>query len=383
MDNHTSHIAPEFTIKAEQAKIHVYSFPGHLTHILQPLDVGVFQPYAHWHRKAIQLATWRLDIQYTIGSFFRDLPGIREKTFLHTTIQGAFRKSGIWLIKPKNAFELMKKYSVQELELEPEPLELPNPAVLKTPTRATEASNALSQLESKLQAKKGVFSSPSQQAIDSTIRGTKVVLILRELHERELLSLTERVQAQQNARSKGSNRRVLQKGGHITGDEARALIAERKAKHEAIQKKKRTTAYSRAWNRIRKGYRDSGVKARKAEKARINSLKTGNIDPTLSAPIPDLEKLITDAEINLQVREELIGNPLFQEIQFEVYEKALAQKREAKNRVEIEEEEDIELTQLPFATQQDYISLGLENGWESDAPSLNEEFEDEALNFMY
>jgi hypothetical protein len=47
MDNHLSHITPKFTLKAEQANIYVYSFPGHLTHILQPLDVGYFQPYAH------------------------------------------------------------------------------------------------------------------------------------------------------------------------------------------------------------------------------------------------------------------------------------------------------------------------------------------------
>jgi hypothetical protein len=44
IDRHGSYIDPEFTIKAIAHNIHLYPFPRHLTHILQPLDVGVFQP---------------------------------------------------------------------------------------------------------------------------------------------------------------------------------------------------------------------------------------------------------------------------------------------------------------------------------------------------
>jgi hypothetical protein len=47
MDRHGSHMDPEFTIKAIAHNIHPYPFPRHLTHVLQPLDVGVFQPYKH------------------------------------------------------------------------------------------------------------------------------------------------------------------------------------------------------------------------------------------------------------------------------------------------------------------------------------------------
>ena len=47
MDQHRSHMDPDFTIKATAHNIHPYPFPRHLTHILQPLDDGVFQPYKH------------------------------------------------------------------------------------------------------------------------------------------------------------------------------------------------------------------------------------------------------------------------------------------------------------------------------------------------
>jgi len=37
----------DFTIKATASNIHLYPFLSHLTHILQPLNVKVFQPYKH------------------------------------------------------------------------------------------------------------------------------------------------------------------------------------------------------------------------------------------------------------------------------------------------------------------------------------------------
>ena len=169
LDNHTSHVTEDLTIKAEQANIFIFTFPGHLIHILQPLDVGVFQPYAYWHRKAVQFATRNLDIEYSIGSFLRDIPEIREKAFTRTTILGAFRKAGIWPIKQQRAFDLMKKYSAPEPRPEPKASELFNLAVLKTPTKLIEATSALSQLGDRLEARRDLFSSPTNRVINSTI----------------------------------------------------------------------------------------------------------------------------------------------------------------------------------------------------------------------
>jgi len=47
MDQHGSHMDPDFTIKATTSNIHPYPFPSHLTYVLQPLDVKVFQPYKY------------------------------------------------------------------------------------------------------------------------------------------------------------------------------------------------------------------------------------------------------------------------------------------------------------------------------------------------
>jgi len=123
MDQHGSHMHKDLIIKATTNNIHLYPFPGHLTHILQPLDVGVFQPYKHWHKKAVQNAMRNLDVDYNVASFFRDLKDIRENTFKKGTIIGAFRTAGIWPINCKVAISKMKIYAAPERPTSP--LELP------------------------------------------------------------------------------------------------------------------------------------------------------------------------------------------------------------------------------------------------------------------
>lgn len=47
LDSHNSHHTYEFVQLAKQNNIFIYTFPSHLTHILQPLDVEIFQLYKH------------------------------------------------------------------------------------------------------------------------------------------------------------------------------------------------------------------------------------------------------------------------------------------------------------------------------------------------
>ena len=49
-----SYCTPEFIKLANENHIRPLPLIPHLTHCMQPLDVGVFQPYKHWHDKVIQ-----------------------------------------------------------------------------------------------------------------------------------------------------------------------------------------------------------------------------------------------------------------------------------------------------------------------------------------
>jgi len=59
------------------------------------LDVVVFRVYKHYHSKAIDLAIEKLEFEYSIAQFFRDLYDIRAKTLPIETMKSAFKKSGI------------------------------------------------------------------------------------------------------------------------------------------------------------------------------------------------------------------------------------------------------------------------------------------------
>ena len=44
LDSHKSHHYKPFQLKVVEYYIKLFYFPSHLTHILQPLDVGIFRP---------------------------------------------------------------------------------------------------------------------------------------------------------------------------------------------------------------------------------------------------------------------------------------------------------------------------------------------------
>jgi DDE superfamily endonuclease len=66
MNNHGSYETAEFAKLANENHILPYPLIPHLTHCMQPLDVGIFQPYKHWHDVAIQDALANLEVEYSI-----------------------------------------------------------------------------------------------------------------------------------------------------------------------------------------------------------------------------------------------------------------------------------------------------------------------------
>jgi hypothetical protein len=80
-DGHGSHDTDAFKRLAAANNIFLLKLPAHLTHILQPLDVGVFQTYKHCHSLAVHQAIRSLQFEYNYLCFLRDLPKIWEKTF--------------------------------------------------------------------------------------------------------------------------------------------------------------------------------------------------------------------------------------------------------------------------------------------------------------
>jgi DDE superfamily endonuclease len=56
-DGFNSYCTQEFLEVLEDNKVIAYRLPPHTLYFLQPLDVGCFQPYKHWHAQAVDYAT--------------------------------------------------------------------------------------------------------------------------------------------------------------------------------------------------------------------------------------------------------------------------------------------------------------------------------------
>jgi hypothetical protein len=81
-----------------------------MTHVIQPLDVAIFNPYKHWHDKAVKKAIREGETTYGIADFMYDLPEIRDQTFKPRTIKKGFTDAGLWPLDEKKTLAKMKIY---------------------------------------------------------------------------------------------------------------------------------------------------------------------------------------------------------------------------------------------------------------------------------
>src|SRR6266516_2099449 len=142
---------------------------------MQPLDVGVFQPYKHWHDRAIQDALAKLSFEYNIQFFLRDLPTIRANTFKKRTIRHAFRKSGMWPIDIKQCLKQLKNFSP--------PCKSNEPTLPLLPQTSMDVEKGLERWNQHLRPR---CSSPSRPEWDSFVQGSLQVLTQTQLQEQEL-----------------------------------------------------------------------------------------------------------------------------------------------------------------------------------------------------
>lgn len=81
MDSHASHINMDVITLARENQIYLFTFPAHTSHLLQPLDVGVYKPL-------------KLNWATSLNHYMRENPGEKpNRTTFHTILNPAFIKS--------------------------------------------------------------------------------------------------------------------------------------------------------------------------------------------------------------------------------------------------------------------------------------------------
>jgi hypothetical protein len=97
-DGHRLHEKYELLHLVKEHNIILFSLPPHMTHMLQPLDVGIFGPFARaWTERCDDYMEEYLE-EIPRDQFVKHYMEVQQNTFKATTIRAAFRKSGVWPI---------------------------------------------------------------------------------------------------------------------------------------------------------------------------------------------------------------------------------------------------------------------------------------------
>jgi hypothetical protein len=100
IDGHASHISYEFCRYAITHDIHLISLPAHSTHLLQPLDVGLFGPLQHFYGKAADDYVRNSRAGILKGTFWGFYREARRKAYTKENIKQAFRATGVSPFNP-------------------------------------------------------------------------------------------------------------------------------------------------------------------------------------------------------------------------------------------------------------------------------------------
>jgi DDE superfamily endonuclease len=89
MDGHGSHLTKEFMDFCFAHKIIPFLLPAHSTHLLQPLDIGVFQSFKHYHQALLEDSIRFGGIDYKKDDFLSSFQQMRNLTFRPYIISNA------------------------------------------------------------------------------------------------------------------------------------------------------------------------------------------------------------------------------------------------------------------------------------------------------
>ena len=109
IDGFTGHTTLKFIDYCIKYDIILAVFPPHSTHLLQPLDLAVFQPMKHAHQHSIRDNLALGEIRYSREDFLAAFEGIYRKGFTKHNLISGFEKSGLFPPDPRPVLATLAK----------------------------------------------------------------------------------------------------------------------------------------------------------------------------------------------------------------------------------------------------------------------------------
>jgi len=213
MDNYGSHLTKEVIEYCEFHNIIIFTLIPHTSHIIQPLDVGVFQQYKHYHSEALDDAYRSGCNNFNKVEFFAAVSHIRSQAMTKRNIQSGWRRTGILPWNPNLVIDALR----ESLATPSDSSRDRTPPLKHTPQTRKQLTTLGRTLENDLVVlKRDLF---------SFIKGARQIAYSAELAFEELARV-QRARAERAERQSRVSKQV-QKGGLVYSQHVRAAIKDR------------------------------------------------------------------------------------------------------------------------------------------------------------
>jgi hypothetical protein len=94
-DGYFSHLELPFIEFCAEYEIIPFCFPPHLTHLIQPLDVSVFEVFKHKHKISIENNVRHGNLDFSLFDFLEVFQSFHRESFSYHTILSGWRATGL------------------------------------------------------------------------------------------------------------------------------------------------------------------------------------------------------------------------------------------------------------------------------------------------
>jgi hypothetical protein len=229
LDGHESHYSAEFERFCKDKNIIPLYMPPHSSHLLQPLDVGLFAPLKRAYGRQIEDLVKAGVNHVSKPEFLVAIKAAIPLAITSKNVLGGFRGAGL---VPLDAQVVIDKLDVKLRT--PSPTGPPLPAndswTSQTPHTTTEATSQTELIKSRIISHQGSSPTSILGAIDQLAKGTQAVMHQVALL-RDRASNIEKANAALSKRKRAKNSR-LQHGGSLSIQDAQVLISQKGANVE-------------------------------------------------------------------------------------------------------------------------------------------------------
>ena len=249
LDGFGSHYTYKFHTFAQQMKIDLFVLPPHSTHITQPLDVGCFQPFKHYHSEAVDMAVRLGSSDFDRLDFLAAFNWMRSQTFTSSTITSAFKKTGF---VPYNPELVLTK--VRSLKQATTPESQPVPVLAQTLHSAQDVIKFGQWFQDLLAKQAFVIPQGMRKPLAQFVKGSIANSFSRSIAERDLENIHKEAVVKRARKSLAGT--VAQKGGWMSIDRIRKSLS-------VVEK----TAKEKAQKALDRANRAEEIQQEKADKA--------------------------------------------------------------------------------------------------------------------